>query len=150
VGGLEDATGFGKDQALQAVQTAKYGIGERLPVLYPTKRLIGSVYAGPPRVYTLRGTDGKRYSAYRMVLQTGRAGEYYGFQGLTWKDPPILEGVTETRTIGGRTYELAYDGDRLRLVAWRTSKGVYWISNTLLLSVGEKQMLAIARSVRAL
>jgi LCP family protein required for cell wall assembly len=150
VGGLEDATGFGKDQALQAVQTGKAGIGERLPVVYPSRRLIGSVYAGPPRVYTLRDTDHHRATAYRMVLQTGRAGEYYGLQGLTWKDPPILEGVTERRKIGGRTYELAYDGDRLRLVAWHTPKAVYWISNTLLLSIGEKQMLAIARSVRGL
>jgi LCP family protein required for cell wall assembly len=150
VGGLEDATGFGQDQAVQAVQTAKAGIGKRLPALYPTLRLQGSVYAGPPRVYNMRGTDGKRYGAYRMVLQTGRVGEYYGLQGITWKDPPILEGVTETRKIGRRTYELAYDGDRLRLVAWRTPKAVYWISNTLLLSLDEKQMLAIARSVRAL
>ena len=147
VGGLEDATGFGKDQALQAVQA---GAGETLPALYPTLRLQGSVYAGPPRVYKLRGTDRKRYGAYRMVLQTGRVGEYYGLQGITWKDPPILEDVTETRKIGRRTYELAYDGDRLRLVAWRTPKAVYWISNTLLLSLDEKQMLAIARSVRAL
>jgi hypothetical protein len=147
VGGLEDASGFGKDQALQAVQA---GAGETLPALYPTLRLQGSVYAGPPRVYKLRGTDGKRYGAYRMVLQTGRVGEYYGLQGITWRDPPILEGVTEKRKIGRRTYELAYDGDRLRLVAWRTPKAVYWISNTLLLSLDEKQMLAIARSVRAL
>jgi LCP family protein required for cell wall assembly len=147
VGGLEDATGFGKDQAIQAV---KAGAGTTLPALYPTLRLQGSVYAGPPRVYKLRGTDGRRYGAYRMYLQTGRAGEYYGLQGLTWKNPPILEGVTETRKIGRRTYELAYDGDRLRLVAWRTPKAVYWISNTLLLSLDEKQMLAIARSVRAL
>jgi LCP family protein required for cell wall assembly len=147
VGGLEDATGFGKDQAVQAVQA---GAGETLPALYPTLRLQGSVYAGPPRVYKLRGTDGKRYGAYRMVLQTSRAGEYYGLQGITWRNPPILEGVTETRKIGRRTYELAYDGDRLRLVAWRTPKAVYWISNTLLLSLDEKQMLAIARSVRAL
>jgi len=147
VGGLEDATGFGKDQAIQAV---KAGAGTTLPALYPTLRLQGSVYAGPPRVYKLRGTDGKRYGAYRMYLQTGRAGEYYGLQGLTWKDPPILEGVTEERKIGRRTYELAYDGDRLRLVAWRTPRAVYWISNTLLLSLDEKQMLAIARSVRAL
>jgi polyisoprenyl-teichoic acid--peptidoglycan teichoic acid transferase len=147
VGGLEDATGFGKDQAVQAVQA---GAGATLPALYPTLRLQGSVYAGPPRVYKLRGTDGKRYGAYRMVLQTGRAGEYYGLQGITWQNPPILEGVTEKRTIGRRTYELAYDGDRLRLVAWRTPKAVYWISNTLLLSLTEKQMLAIARSVRAL
>jgi LCP family protein required for cell wall assembly len=147
VGGLEDATGFGKDQAIQAVQA---GAGVTLPALYPTRRLQGSVYAGPPRVYKLRGTDGKRYGAYRMVLQTGRAGEYYGLQGLTWKNPPILEGVTEERRIGKRTYQLAYDGDRLRLVAWHTPKAVYWISNTLLLSLDEKQMLAIARSVRAL
>jgi LCP family protein required for cell wall assembly len=147
VGGLEDATGFGKDQAVQAVQA---GAGTTLPALYPTLRLQGSVYAGPPRVYKLRGTDGKRYGAYRMVLQTSRAGEYYGLQGLTWKNPPILEGVTEERKIGRRNYELAYDGDRLRLVAWRTPRAVYWISNTLLLSLDEKQMLAIARSVRAL
>jgi polyisoprenyl-teichoic acid--peptidoglycan teichoic acid transferase len=150
VGGLEDATGFGKDQALQAIATGKAGIGRRLPALYPTLRLQSSVYAGPPRVYRLRGTDGKRYSGYRMVLQTGRSGEYYGLQGLTWRNPPILEAVTETRKIGRRTYELAYDGDRLRLVAWHTPKAVYWISNTLLLSLTEKQMLAIARSVRAL
>ena len=147
VGGLEDATGYGKDQAIQAVQG---GAGGTLPVLYPTARLQGSVYAGPPRVYKLRGSDGKRYGAYRMYLQTGRAGEYYGLQGLTWKNPPILEGVTEERKIGRRTYQLAYDGDRLRLVAWHTPKAVYWISNTLLLSLDEKQMLAIARSVRAL
>jgi polyisoprenyl-teichoic acid--peptidoglycan teichoic acid transferase len=147
VGGLEDATGFGKDQAIQAVQA---GAGVTLPALYPTRRLQGSVYAGPPRVYKVRGTDGKRYGAYRMVFQTGHIGEYYGLQGLTWKNPPILEGVTEKRKIGGRTYELAYDGDRLRLVAWHTRKAVYWISNTLLLSLDEKQMLAIARSVRGL
>ena len=34
--------------------------------------------------------------------------------------------------------------------SWRTPQAVYWISNTLLLSLDEKQMLAIARSVRAL
>jgi LCP family protein required for cell wall assembly len=147
VGGLEDATGFGKDQAIQAVQA---GAGKSLPALYPTRRLVSSVYAGPPRVYKLRGTDGKRYGAYRMVLQTSRSGEYYGLQGMTWQNPPILEGVTDSRTIGGREYDLAFDGDRVRLVAWHTKKAVYWISNTLLLSLDDKQMLAIARSVRAL
>jgi LCP family protein required for cell wall assembly len=145
--GLEDATGFGQDQALQAVNA---GAGKTLPALYPALRTIGSVYAGPPRVYKMRGTDGKTYGAYRMVLQTGEVGEYYGLQGTTWKNPPILEGVTETRKIGKRTYELVRDGDRLRLVAWRTPKAVYWISNTLLLTLDEKQMMAIARSVRGL
>jgi polyisoprenyl-teichoic acid--peptidoglycan teichoic acid transferase len=143
--GLEDATGFGRDQALQGIEA---GLGTTLRALYPVLRTKGSIYAGPPRVYKMRGTDGRIYGAYRMVLQTGVVGEYYGLQGTTWQNPPILEGVTETRRIGRRTYELVRDGDRVKLVAWRTPKAVYWISNTLLLTLSEKQMMAIARSVR--
>jgi polyisoprenyl-teichoic acid--peptidoglycan teichoic acid transferase len=144
--GLEDASGFGKEQALLAVQA---GAGHSLPVLYPKLRMRGSLYVDQPRVYKLRGPDGKRYGGYRMVLRLD-FGEYYGVQGLTWKNPPILEDPTEVRRIGRRRYELHYDGDRLRLVAWRTPKAVYWISNTLLLTLSEKQMLAIARSTRPL
>jgi hypothetical protein len=51
---------------------------------------------------------------------------------------------------GGRTYELFYDGSRLKLVAWRTRRGSYWVSNTLLRILNNQQMLAIARSVRTL
>jgi polyisoprenyl-teichoic acid--peptidoglycan teichoic acid transferase len=36
----------------------------------------------------------------------------------------------------------------LRLVAWRTPRAAYWISNTLLQTLTEKQMMGIARSVR--
>jgi LCP family protein required for cell wall assembly len=144
--GLEDATAFGKEQALLAVQA---GAGGSLPVLYPKLRMRGSLYVDQPRVYKLQGNDGKRYGGYRMVLRLD-FGEYYGVQALTWKNPPILEDPTEVRRIGRREYELHYDGDRLRLVAWRTPKAVYWISNTLLLTLSEKQMLAIARSTRPL
>ena len=145
--GLENAETDGKAQAVQAVQA---GAGASLPVYYPTLRTQGSLYTGPPRVYRLRGTDGKRYGGYRMTLKKGTIGEYYGVQGLTWRNPPILDNPTEIRTIHGRKYELHYDGDRLRLIAWRTRKAVYWISNTLLQSLSERQMIAIARSCRKL
>jgi hypothetical protein len=85
-----------------------------------------------------------------MVIKRGLVGEYYGLQGTTWKNPPILENVSEKRKIGRREYELHYDGDRLRMVAWRTRKAVYWVSNTLLLTLSERQMLAIAKSARRL
>jgi LCP family protein required for cell wall assembly len=143
---LEDATGFGKDQAIQAVQQ---GAGGSLPVLYLRTRTRGSLYAGPPRVYKIRA-NGRTYGAYRMVIKRGLVGEYYGLQGTTWKDPPILQDATETRKIGRREYELHYDGDRLRLVAWRTDKAAYWVSNTLLQTLSERQMMAIARSARRL
>jgi polyisoprenyl-teichoic acid--peptidoglycan teichoic acid transferase len=143
--GLEAASAFGEEQALLAVQA---GAGGSLPVLYPRLRMQGSLYVDQPRVYKV-WHDGKRYGAYRMVLRLD-FGEYYGVQGLTWRDPPILEDPAAVRRIGGREYELHYDGDRVRLVAWRTPKAVYWISNTLLLTLSERQMLAIARSTKRL
>jgi LCP family protein required for cell wall assembly len=147
--GVTGAGGAGRDQALQAVSGGLRG----LQVFYPRRRVPGSLFAGSPRVYRIRDEDGKRHRAYRMVLVRSANGgirEYYGLQGMAWKDPPILKDPSETRELGGREYELHYDGDRLRLVAWRTDEGVYWVSNTLLQTLSERQMLDIARSARSL
>jgi polyisoprenyl-teichoic acid--peptidoglycan teichoic acid transferase len=78
----------------------------------------------------------------------GLLDEFYGISGTDWTDPPILDNPSETRTIDGREYELFYDGDRLRLVGWKTNQGAYWINNTLLQSLEEGQMLSIATSMR--
>jgi polyisoprenyl-teichoic acid--peptidoglycan teichoic acid transferase len=143
---LYDAAATGEDQGLQAVQA---GAGGSLPVFYPTLLLNSSQFAHPPRVYKLRSPDRTKYGAYRLVItRTNANGEYYGVQGTTWKDPPILDNPTETRTVGGREYELHFAGDRLRLVAWRTPKAAYWVSNTLLQTLTARQMMAIARSAR--
>jgi LCP family protein required for cell wall assembly len=144
---LENTAALGKDQALQAVQQ---GAGGSLPVYYPTQRTRLSIFVGPPRVYKLRGLNHRPYGGYRIVLKRGLVGEYYGIQGTTWKNPPILDGASEKRRFGRRVFELHFDGDRLRLVAWRTRKAVYWVSNTLLQTLSERQMLAIARSTRTL
>ena len=143
---LYDASVTGKDQALQAVQA---GAGGSLPVYYPTLLLNSSQFDQPPRVYKLMGTDGKRYGAFRMVVRrTNANGEYYGLQGTTWKNPPILDSPSETRKVGGREFKLFFAGDRLRLVAWTTPKATYWISNTLLQTLDKKQMMSIARSTK--
>jgi hypothetical protein len=99
------------------------------------------------RAYDLYDRGGHKYRAYRMVIKTDDLGQYYGVQGTNWAGPPILDNPSERRRMGGRTYELFYDGKRLRLVSWRSGKAVYWISNTLLQSLSTQQMLALARSV---
>lgn len=144
-GGLEQAVAAGKDQALQVIQA---GGGRKLPVYYPTVRLKGSTFAGPPRYYRIRTPNGSFQQAYRMVIKRGLVGEYYGLQGTTWRNPPLLESSFDKRRIGGRTFELHYDGDRVKLVAWRTAKGVYWVENTLLQTLSKDQMLTIARTTR--
>ena len=146
--GLENAEVAGKDQALQLA-----AMGQKFPAFYPKLRTYGALYAGPPRYYKIPvGRKGERewYPSYRMVIKKGLIGEYYGIQGTTWKDPPALRDASETREIDGREFELHYDGDRLRMVAWRTNRGVYWLQNTLLQTLTEAQMLAIATSTRTL
>ncbi len=144
-GGLEKAPALGREQAIQAIQQ---GAGGQLPVYFPTVRVKNSLFTGPPRYYKIVTRSGERHKSYRMVAKRGLVGEYYGIQGTTWKDPPILADKSEKKKIGKRTFELHYDGDRLRLVAWRTPKAVYWVSNTLLQTLSERQMLAIARSTQ--
>jgi LCP family protein required for cell wall assembly len=132
----------GRDRAI-ALQTKL-----RFPVYYPKVKMASSVYqVDDTRAYDIFDKSRRRHRAYRMVVKVAGMGQYYGVQGMTWKSPPILDHPSETRRLGGRDYELFFDGDRLRLVAWRTSRAVYWISNTLLETVTNKQMLAVARSL---
>jgi LCP family protein required for cell wall assembly len=138
---LMDALVPGREQAALADRRVGF------PVYYPRKLVPGSSYPDAPRAYRIKATNGKRDGAYKMVIFTGFIGEYYGVQGMRWRDPPILDSPSETREIGGRKFLLYYNGDRLRLVAWRTSRAVYWVSNTLLQSLSEGEMLGVIRSL---
>jgi len=85
------------------------------------------------------------------VVYNANDGNYYGIQGTTWTDPPILRNPSsDTRTVNGKKLLLFYDGKRLRTVAWRTSKAVYWIQNTLQERLTNDQMLALAGSLTRL
>ena len=91
--------------------------------------------------------SGRRHAAYRIVVaEDVQQGQYYGVQGTTWKTPPILAAAHQTRRIGGRTFSLYTDGGHIRLVAWRTPKAVYWLSNTLSVDLSNAEMLDIAAS----
>jgi polyisoprenyl-teichoic acid--peptidoglycan teichoic acid transferase len=118
------------------------------PTYYPRARLSRGRYVyGRPRVYDIFDRARRRYRAYRIVVNTGVQGQYYGVQGTNWKSPPILDNPSSTTRMRGRTYELFTDGNRLALVAWRTPNGSYWVSNTLSRTLTNPQMLAIARSL---
>ena len=145
VPGLEDARREGEDQAVLADPKLKF------PFYFPTVRVTGSSYSGTePRIYKIRDERGKRTRRTGSCCARPGIGEYYGVQGLTWKAPPILDDPDRTIRRGNRKLRLYYDGKRLRLVAWKTKRGVYWVSNTLTQSIGEDQMIAIAASLRRL
>lgn len=153
--GLYDMGETGKQYALQ--------LGfMRIPVYYP--RWIpnpngymtpnGGAEGGYPLKYRMKAGDGKMKAGYRFVVNVGGEaypGNYMGVQGLAWTDPPILNNPSsDTRTINGKKLDLYYDGTRLRLVAWRQPRAVYWISNTLEKRLSNEQMLRIAGSLTRL
>jgi len=127
------------------------------PVFYPTRLPSGAFYVESnsyehvqdPRVYHFKDPDGHRHGAYRMVLELPLSDgvHYFGVQGVQgWSDPPILDNPSLTKTINGREYEIYVDGDRLPVVAWHRGDNSYWVSNDLLNTLTNDQMIGIARS----
>ncbi len=147
-----DATGQSQPLAAQFEKFMKKK-GAALPIFYPTAMVSNVIAEVTPesRAAALAGPDNKVvYYMYKFVIayqeSFGRA--YYGVSGVNWTDPPILNNPSETRTIDGREYMLFYEQDKLRLVGWTTSKGAYWVTNTLTRALTEDEMLAIAGSIR--
>ena len=91
----------------------------------------GRLRRGQPAPYDIFDRNKNKYRAYRIVLSQGDNGQYYGVQGTTWKAPPILDNPTDEVRMRKRTYQRYFDGHRLRLIAWKTPRAVYWVSNTL-------------------
>ena len=52
--------------------------------------------------------------------------------------------------IHGRTFDLYYSGPNLNMVVLRENGATYWVVNTLLDSLSNETMLAIAKSLRPL
>jgi polyisoprenyl-teichoic acid--peptidoglycan teichoic acid transferase len=159
-GPVPDLTTDVSDGQAQAKALGPTGI----PIYYPKQVLSGSQYctndaslcpveggAGSgyyPRAYLLHDQQGISHYAYRMTLEINPIlGEYYGVQGTTWLNPPILSKPTETKTVNGKQLLLFADGGKLSLVAWRTANAVYWISNTLTENIPNRQLVAIAASL---
>lgn len=147
VPGLQDMRVAGQDQAVLAATRRL-----RVPLYYPELGPVGAQYDHKrPRLYPIRDETGKLRPAYRMIFKkTGPPDYYFGIQGTAWTQPPILDRPSEKIRRNGRTLELFYEGKRLRIVAWRTDQGAYWVSNSLTKSLDNRQMIAIAASLRRL
>jgi LCP family protein required for cell wall assembly len=144
----------GEDAVAGAVASHRLGFRLYFPTqLTPNGRYAnvvrdGTVVAPSPRVYTLRDRAGHPHRAYRLVvLESLNDGSYYGVQGTDWMSPPLLAHPTSTTNVHGRRLLLFKAGSRLRYVAWKRKGAVYWVSNSLTLSLSNAQMIGIAASL---
>jgi LCP family protein required for cell wall assembly len=151
--GLVPAREAGELEAKSAARK----LGSGFPVFYPSRLPSGAYYVESnsyehiqdPRVYHLKDDDDERHAAYRMVgvLELDDGTHYFGVQGIQgWSDPPILNNPSLTKTIHGRDYDIYVDGDRVKMIAWHRGDNSYWISNDLLQTLTNDQMVGMARS----
>ncbi|MDQ3609013.1 MAG: LCP family protein [Actinomycetota bacterium] len=146
----------GTDAAAPLLAELRAEGGAGMAVLVPSALTPEGTYEGfsarspEPAIYdyTLNAPGGVPHAAYRMVVAENAArGRYYGIQGTTWRDPPLLANPDATVDVAGRRLEVFGRGSQVRFVAWRTGEGVYWVSNTLDLTLDRDEMLTIARSL---
>ena len=98
----------------------------------------------PYRVYKL--DDGK---TVRFTFRTER-NEYWGIQETDWDDAPALADKNLSQVIRGRQYDFYFNGPHLHMVVLRAGGASYWVVNTLLDSMSNETMLAIAKGLKPL
>jgi polyisoprenyl-teichoic acid--peptidoglycan teichoic acid transferase len=130
-------------------ELVKDTVGMPMHVLYPALQTAASVEQ-PARAYDLRDRSGRLHHAYVAVWRQNTLGGYYDFEGTDWLGPPLVAHPNEEQKKGHTTYMIFTDGDHIHLIAWRADGMLYWVTNTLLEDLTNKQMWAIAKSARPL
>ena len=95
------------------------------------------------RAYAIHGKN----KAVRLVFRTG-SNEYWGVEETDWTDAPVLSDRSFRHDLGGREFDLYYAGPHLHMVALRANGATYWVENTLLDSLSNETMLAIAKGLK--
>ena len=135
-----------RDRAATAslVRAQKRKVGFPLMVPSVLDRLSSPDSDVPVRTYRIAEDHG----AVRLVFRRGL--EYWGVQQTNWPDAPILDSRSLHRTINGRGYDFYYQGPKLHMIVLRDGENSYWVVNTLLNSLSNETMIAIAKGLQPL
>jgi LCP family protein required for cell wall assembly len=118
------------------------------PLMVPHKIAEGSV---------LSDTEGVRgfkplKNQHEVALTFNIAGtyKYWQIEESTWNSAPILQKPSFTLIHRGQKYLVYTSGGAIQMVALRTPRATYWVSNTILNELSNSTMIAIAESLRPL
>jgi LCP family protein required for cell wall assembly len=86
--------------------------------------------------------------ALTFVMPDGN--QYWQIEESTWNSAPILQNPSFTLYHHGQRYDVYTTGGAVQMVALRTPRATYWVSNTILNELSNATMIAIAESLRPL
>jgi hypothetical protein len=102
-----------------------------------------------PIAYYWMDPKSRKNKGIRLVFHTG-GNEFWGVQETDFTAAPALGDRSFHRIIKGRAYDLYYSGTHLHMVVLRQGGSTYWVVNTLLDSLSNETMLAIAKGLKPL
>lgn len=118
----------------------------RVPTVLERTSQPDTIYGHKPaRVYWIA----KHEKAVRLVFRTG-TDEYWGIQETRWKDAPVLGDKSFRHALNGSEWDLYYSGQHLHMAVLHARGASYWVINTLLDSLSNETMLAIAKGLKPL
>ncbi len=126
------------------VRAQKRKVGFPLMVPSVLDRLSSPDSEVPVRTYRIDEGHG----GVRLVFKRGL--EYWGVQQTNWPNAPILASRSLHRVINGRGYDFYYQGPKLHMIVLRDGDNSYWVVNTLLNSLSNETMVAIAKGLQPL
>jgi LCP family protein required for cell wall assembly len=92
--------------------------------------------------------DTRKNKGIRLVFHNGT--DFWGVQETDFAAAPALGDRSFHRIIKGRAYDLYYSGTHLHMVVLRQGGSTYWVVNSLLDSLSNETMLAIAKGLKPL
>ncbi|MCW2965455.1 MAG: hypothetical protein JWO17_2707 [Actinomycetia bacterium] len=93
--------------------------------------------------------NARKHKGIRLVFHNG-ANEFWGVQETDFTAAPALGDRSFHRILDGRAFDLYYSGTHLHMVVLRQGGATYWVVNTLLDSLSNETMLAIAKGLKPL
>jgi LCP family protein required for cell wall assembly len=127
---------------LSYLRAARRRVPFRLELPHVIERSSEPEPLAPIRVYRMN----KQHKGVRLTFQTG-INEYWGIQETDWNDAPILSTPSFEHKFRGRTFDLYYSGPHLHMVVLKENGATYWVVNTILDTLSNETMLAIARGL---
>jgi hypothetical protein len=99
----------------------------------------------PSRLYSITSKN----KAVVLVFRTA-GNQFWDIEETDWAGAPILTDRSFHRTLGGRDFELQYTGGHLHMAVLYANGATYWVENSLLDSLSNETMLAIAKGLKPL
>jgi hypothetical protein len=134
----------GVSMTLSAVRSKQPSAHFRLMV--PHKVAAGSSLSTDEGVRLFKPLNGKQEFVLTFNLNNGL--EYWQVEESNWTDAPLFAKPTAQFNSKGRHYEEFTNSGKIQRIAVFKGHSVFWVQNTILNSLSNATMIAIAKSLQ--